>query len=311
MPKAPPPRTPAGPAKQPAPGPRGAPSADHQVTDRQPVAALALAPTIDNAALEALRAAGIEIEEDKSCAELAPTDFRTPRKLFNLKNIVEGHQRRQDRFYDSVTGEEQESIEFAILGVHKSNSYDTYDQGEKRSKRICSSFDQVTGVWAEDGHQRKCDGCPDKRAVKQPDGKVRANCSEQWDVAAVECSNSRLFMLRGKRMNRPPLANHMHQYHYGKAPGRGNLPSYLYRVTASLAMDPQGNYATLVLDKGEMFSPNDLRMLKESSDAIAETWAQRLAESEVANEGGESSGADTSFDYGANAGEPQKFVNAP
>lgn len=310
MPKAPPPRTTAS-----AP-PRGAPSADHQATTRQPAApaALALTPTVDNAALEALRAAGIDIESDKSCAELVPSDFRTPRKMFNLKNKVDGQQRRQDRFYDSVTNEEQESIDFAILGLHKSNSYDTYDAGEGRSNRICSSFDQVTGTWAEDGHQRQCEGCPDKRAVKQPDGKVRANCAELVDVAAVEVQNSRLFMLRGKRMNRPPLLNYMHQYHYGKAPGRGNLPSYLYRVSARLEMDAKGNYATLVLEKGEMFSPNDLRMLRESSDAVAETWAQRLAESEAADGGDGGSGGgggDTSFDYGANAGEPQKFVNAP
>lgn len=314
MPKAPPPRTPAAP-------PRGAPSADHQASQRaapsQPAAsALALAPSVDDAAVAALLAAGIEIEADDTCAELQPSDFKTAMKLFNMKGkAADGSQRRQDRFYDSITGDEQEVVEFAILGLHKSNSYGVYDNGEGRTNRICSSFDQVTGTWAEDGHARKCEGCPDKRATKQADGKVRSNCAEMVDLMCVELSNTRVFALRGKRTSRPPIMNYLHQHHFAKGGTRNgkrtDLPLYAYRVTASLEMDASGNYAQLILDKGDIFSPNDLKVLNESAIGVRETLAERLNEVEQQSTAAESGGApDDSFNYGANVGEPQKFVGA-
>lgn len=295
-----PPRAPAAPAPKAA-----APAAS----------ALALAPAVDNEALEALRAAGINVEDDTSGSELVPSDFRTAVKMFNLKaKGTDGRQRRQDRFYDSITGEEQEVLEFAILGLHKSNLYSVYDNGEGRSNRVCSSFDQVTGIWAEDGHTRKCDGCSDKRAVKQPDGKVRANCTEVDDLFCVELANSRVFMLRGKRTSRPPIMNYLHQHHFGKAGGRANIPLYAYRVRATLEMDATGNFANLVLERGALFSPNDLKVLAESAQGIRETLAERMAEAEAqtdsSDDGAAAGGGDASFDYGANAGEPQKFVSA-
>lgn len=303
--------TPKAPPRAPAPAaPKPAPQQPAESTQ------LALAPSIDNEAIEALRAAGIAVEEDTSASELVASDFKTAVKLFNLKSKgPDGKQRRQDRFYDSITGEEQEVLEFAILRLHKSNLYGVFDSGEGRTNRVCSSFDQVNGIWAEDGHTRRCDGCPDKRATKQPDGKVRSNCTEVDDLFCVELANSRVFMLRGKRMNRPPIMNYLHQHHFGKA-GRGlNIPMYAYRVTARLEMDASGNFAVLVLEKGAMFSSNDLKLLHESSLAIGETLAERMAEADAqtaAHEGtdgsGEGGAPDTSFPYGA-GGEPQKFVS--
>lgn len=307
-----PPRAPAAAPARPqeaaaSPSHRGAPAAS----------ALALAPNVDDAAVAALAAAGIDIEEDDTCAELTPSDFKTAMKLFNMKGkATDGTQRRQDRFYDSITGEEQETVEFAILGLHKSNSYGVYDNGEGRTNRVCSSFDQVTGIWAEDGHQRKCEGCPDKRATKQADGKVRSNCAEMVDLMCVELENTRVFALRGKRTSRPAIMNYLHQHHFAKGGTRNgkrtDLPLYAYRVTASLEMEPGGNYAQLTLTKGDIFSPNDLKLLKESAVGVRETLAERLNEVEAqvtAAEGG-SGGADDSFNYGANA-EAQKFVSAP
>jgi hypothetical protein len=306
-PKAPPKAPPRAAAPAPASGPAPAPQAEST--------GLALAPAVDNEALEALRAAGIAVEEDTSGSELVPSDFRTAVKLFNLKSKApNGQQRRQDRFYDSITGEEQQTIEFAILGLHKSNLYGVYDNGDGRTNKVCASFDQVTGTWSEDGHQRKCEGCPDKRAIKQPDGKVRSNCTECDDLFCVELDNSRVFMLRGKRTSRPPIMNYLHQHHYGKGGKGSNIPLYAYRVTASLEMDASGNYANLILEKGALFSPNDLKVLYESSVAIRETLADRMAEAEAqtaAHEGNDGGGeSDTSFNYGAGA-EPQKFVSAP
>jgi hypothetical protein len=241
--------------------------------------------------------------------------------MFNLKGKQpDGRVRTQAKFYDSITGEEQDVIEFAILGLHKSNAYGVYDAGEGRTNRMCSSYDQVVGVWAEDGHTRKCDGCPDKRATKQPDGKVRANCAEQVDLFCLELATTRVFMLRAKRTARPPVMNYLHQHHFGKGGVKNgkrlDLALYAYRVTASLEMEPQGNYAELTLTRGSVFTPNDLRVLAESAQGIRETLAERMAEAEAqtnAAEGGSGGGAggDDSFNYGANAaGEPQKFVNA-
>jgi hypothetical protein len=181
---------------------------------------------------------------------------------------------------------------------------------------VCSSFDQVTGIWAEDGHQRKCEGCPDKRATKQADGKVRSNCTELVDLMCVELENTRVFALRGKRTSRPSIMNYLHQHHYAKGGTRHgkrtDLPLYAYRVTASLEMDPSGNYAQLTLTKGDIFSPADLKVLKESALGVRETLAERLNEVEAQATAAESgSGADASFEYGANGGEAQKFVSAP
>jgi hypothetical protein len=312
---------PKAPPKAPAPAaaPRGAPSADHQVTSRQPTtSALALAPSTDDAALAAFAEAGIDLAEDDSCAELSPSDFKTAVKMFNLKGKQpDGRVRTQAKFYDSITGDEQDVLEFAILGLHKSNAYGVFDAGEGRTNRMCSSYDQVTGTWAEDGHQRKCDGCPDKRATKQPDGKVRANCAEQVDLFCVELSTSRVFMLRAKRTSRPPVMNYLHQHHFGKGGVRNgkrlDLALYAYRVTATLEMEPNGNYAELTLTRGSVFTPADLKVLAESAQGIRETLAERMAEAEAQTSAAESSGGggdDASFNYGANAGEPQKFVNA-
>lgn len=243
-----------------------------------------------------------------------PSDFKTAKQMFNLKNKTpDGKQRRQDRFYNSVTGEESAELEFAILGLHKSNLYGVFDAGEGRTSRVCSSFDQVTGVWAEDGHQRRCDACPDKRAVKQPDGKVRSNCTEVDDLACVGLKDSAVFILTGKRTSRPPIMNYLHQHHFGKGGGRSNIPLYAYRVRAWLEMDATGNFAQLHLERGDVFSPNDLKVLAESAKGVRETLAERLAEVEqqAAAHEGESGGGDTDFNYGANAGEPQKFVSAP
>lgn len=293
--------------------PPRAPAAPPPKQEQPKTSQLALAPAVDNEAIEALRAAGIAVEDDTSCVELAPSDFKTAVKLFNLKSKgPDGRQRRQDRFYDSITGEEQETVQFAILGLHKSNLYSVYDNGEGRSNRVCSSFDQVTGIWAEDGHTRKCEGCPDRRAVKQPDGKVRSNCTECDDLFCVELANSRVFMLRGKRTSRPPIMNYLHQHHFGKGGGRTNIPLYAYSVTARLEMDPTGNFANLQLERGPLFSPNDLRVLAESAAGIRETLVERMAEAEAqtaAVEGDTSDAAsgNTDFAYGANA-EANKFV---
>lgn len=261
---------------------------------------------------------GIDLAEDESCAELQPSDFKTAVKLFNLKGkTADGRTRTQAKFYDSITGEEQDAVEFAILGLHKSNAYAVYDAGEGRSNRMCSSYDQVTGTWAEDGHQRKCEGCPDKRAIKQPDGKVRANCAEQVDLFCLELSTTRVFMLRAKRTSRPPVMNYLHQHHFGKGGSKNgkrlDLPLYAYRVTATLDMEPGGNYAELTLTRGSIFSPNDLKVLAESAQGIRETLADRLAEAEAQTAASEAGGGggDDSFNYGANAEEPPKFASAP
>lgn len=305
--------------KTPPPRPRP-PAPTQQPMAAEPPAprsALALAPNVDDDAVAALAAAGIDIEEDDTCAELQPSDFKTAMKLFNMKGKADGSQRRQDRFYDSITGEEQETIEFAILGLHKSNNYGVYDNGEGRTNRLCSSFDQVTGIWAEDGHTRKCEGCPDKRATKQADGKVRSNCAEMVDLMCVELENTRVFALRGKRTSRPPVMNYLHQHHYAKGGTRNgkrtDLPLYAYRVTASLEMEPLGNYAQLSLTKGDVFSPADLKVLKESALGVRETLAERLNEVEAQATAAESGGgADASFEYGANANTAApKFVSAP
>jgi len=313
MPKPPAPTTPRAPAQR--AGAPAAPAAAPRPAETH--SALALAPSVDDAALRAFEAAGIDLSEDESCSELAPSDFRTAVKLFNLKGktAADGRKVTQDVFYDSVENAVQDTIEFAILGLHKSNLYGIYDAGEGRTNRVCSSYDQVTGVWAEDGHTRKCEGCPDRNSVKQADGKVRPNCSPLFDLFCLELQNTRVFMLRGKRTSLPPIKNYLHQHHFGKGGVRNgkrlDLALYAYRVTARLEMDASGNYANLLLEKGALFSPGDLKVLAESASGIRETLAERLAEAEQQTAATEAHDTDASFNYGNNAAagaEPQRFV---
>lgn len=309
MAKQPPPTAPRAPAVS-----RAAPVATQPAPAT--ASALALAPAVDDAALRAFEAAGLDLSEDESCSELAPSDFRTAVKLFNLKGktAADGRKVTQDVFYDSVENAIQDTVEFAILGLHKSNLFSIYDAGEGRSNRVCSSFDQVTGVWAEDGHARKCEGCSDRNSIKQADGKVRSSCSPIFDLFCLELHNTRVFMLRGKRTSLPPIKNYLHQHHFSKGGVRNgrrlDLALYAYRVTARLEMNPSGNYADLVLEKGALFTPGDLKLLAESAKGIRETLAERLAEAEQQTAATESHDADASFNYGNNAAgaEPQRFV---
>lgn len=269
--------------------------------------ALAVTPTDDEAVLLALNEAGIDASND-GMAECGASDFRTPSLLFNLKGRQDIHEQpvTQADWFDSVDKTARKRVRLALLEIHKSNSYSLFEQREQRNRRVCSSFDQRTGVM-EDGTERPCKGCPDMQWRTQPDGKRRSNCSEVWNVFVYDLDTQKVAVVRFKRTSMDAIRSYVQQHHLGKRPlpqgGRGNIPLFAYEVTAHLEMDRSGNFAVPVLERGAVFPPDALRSLAETSQAVRDTLFERYSASEDTAE-------DTSFDTEA-MGEPPtpgKFI---
>jgi hypothetical protein len=278
-----------------------------EASEKKPNTALAIAsPAADEAALAALAEAGIEPESD-GMAEMRPSDFRTPMKQFNLKGKqdVNGGRILQDMFFDTIDQTTAEQLNFALLEIHKSNSWTEFDNAEQRNRRMCASFDQITGTLS-DGTPRPCKGCPDAQWKTQKDGKRRANCAEVWDAFGYDLDGQKIFMIRFKKTSLDAPRNYVQAHHLGKRPlpggKRGNMPLFTYRVHATLKMDKSGNYAVPVLERGEPFSAADLKVLAETSAGVRETLRERLQDAEASAAATE---GDTSFDtdaYGSEGG---------
>lgn len=283
-------------------------------TPAQPAAApLVLHSGADTEALSMLADAGLGDETDDGLSEMRSSDFKTPFMLFNLKGRMSDDAQTkitQDVFWDTVDKVARPELNFVLLNTHKSNQYGLFVQAEKRTRRMCSSFDQVTGTF-EDGRQRQCKGCPDTKWVKQQDGKSRSNCSEVLDWFCLELDLRKVFILRFKRTSLDPAKAYLQAYHYGKRPlpdgRRANMPTFVYRVHARLQMDPKDTHALPVLTRGAMFSAAEVAELSQTATHIGQTLAERMTEAEASaetNGNAESDGAahgPADFAYGANA----------
>ena len=275
---------------------------------------LGVRPSNDTeAALAALDAAGIG-DTDDGLSEVTPNDLRTPLKLYNLKQAEGVARITQDAFLDTIDKSVTTELNLVLLELHKSNVYAVFNNRDQRNVTMCSSFDQVTGVWAADDTTRPCRGCPDavwRTEVDQKTGEKRRTvpCSEVWTVAAFDLDAQRPCFIKFKKTSMDAIRNYLQANHIGKRalPGgrRGNIPLYAYRVRVTIGMHKGGNFAIPAIHRGAVLSPGDLKVMHETALGIRETFRTRLdiADREAGGMGGDGGeGADTSFDPAAMSG---------
>lgn len=267
-----------------------------------------LAVSTDAAALDALCAAGLDAEVDDGMGEFRPDDFRTPVKLYNLqRKLPDGTMVTKDNFFDSVHKTVSGVVHLALVHLHKSNDYSVFDQKEGRNVVVCRAQDQLKGTMA-DGTVRPCQGCPDKEWKTQADGKRRPNCSEVWNMAAVDLDYRDVCIIRFKRTSLEPIRSYLQTYFLNKRPlpggRRGNIPIFAYPTEISLVMDRGGQYAMPIIKRGDApFAPELLKQLAETAEGVRATLLQRLEDAE--RNSAEMAAAeqdDTSFDTEAMGG---------
>lgn len=274
-------------------------------------------PMNDEAALAALLEAGLGADDvEDGMNEFSPNDFKTPLKMFNLKNkeAIDGTRVTQDMWFDSIEKTVSQELNFALLEVHKSNLYEVYSNKEDRNVQVCSSFDRITGTWQEDGHARPCENCPDKVWRTQPDGKRKPNCSEKWTAACYSAEENKVFAISFKRTSLDPIRNYLQAHHLSKRPlangKRGNIPLFTYNVRATLEMHRSGNYALPVFERGAVWPAATLKQLHETSVAVRDTLQERLKSAdESAAEGGDASFDTAAYDAEGGARGGKKFVD--
>lgn len=278
---------------------------DTTTTANEPSSALVRPPSDEEAAaLAALNEAGFGEDAADGLHEINASDLRTPLKLYNLKKgeAVNGKV-VQDCFFDTIDQTVTNDLHLVLLALHKSHSFKKWSNKDQRSELMCSSYDRVTGTWAEDGHARPCKGCPDRNWTRTAEGKPQQNCTEVWTVAAFDLEGQKVCLIKFKRTSLDAIRNHLQAHHINRRPlpggKRGNIPLFAYRVHVTIAMHKSGNYALPAIERGAMLSVADLRVMRESADAVLESMQARIAASEADDQGdggGGDGGLDTSFD---------------
>ena len=264
-----------------------------------PSALVRTSSTDTTAMLETLNAC-FDADSADGLGEVAPTDLRTPLKLYNLKK-ADGVQRiSQDQFLDTLDRSVSDELNLVLLDLHKTNLYAVYAKKEDRNVTMCSSFDRVTGIWAEDNHARQCKGCPDAQWRTDEEGKRVVNCSEVWNVGAFCLDTQRVVLIKFKKTSLDAIRTYVQAHHIGRRPmpggKRGNIPLCVYKVRVGIKMSANGNYAVPFLERGDMLSAADMRVMAETAAALRETFEARMRASEDPGDGAPPESGDTSFD---------------
>lgn len=308
------PKTPPKPPTDPADVTPPAPAA--------PGSALTRAPSTDESAeLATLAAAGFTGDDvDDGLSEVSMSDLRTPYKLFNLQRADGVARIAKDQFLDTIDRAVTNELHLVLLDMHKTNLYEVYNQKDERNTTRCKSSDRITGTWQADGggHAlgtvRPCKGCPDAEWRTETDGqgnkKRTVPCSEVWNVGSFDLDTQRVCLIKFKKTSLDAIRGYVQAHHVGRMPKpggkRGNIPLCVYKVRASLEMSKNGNYATPKLERGDMLSASDIRVMHETAEGLRETFAARMAAADesAAGDGGAGGGddGDASFDVSTMGG---------
>lgn len=286
--------------------------------------ALVRPPSSDEqAALAALSEADLGGDIADGLGEVAASDLRTPIKLYNIKKAENAIGRvTQDSFFDTVDRTVTHELNLVLLDMHKSRRYAKFNKKEDRNVNVCSSYDNVTGVYeaAEPHYTRACKGCPDWEWRTDAEGKRIKPCGEVWTVAAFDLDAMRPCFIKFKGTGLDCIKNHLQAHHMNKRPmpggKRGNFPLFVYRVRVTIGMHSSGNYAVPTIERGTLLSSADLRVMADTAAALRETFQARLsqADKEAAGDGGHEGGTgeagDTSFDPSTFEGQGQRGAAA-
>jgi hypothetical protein len=242
---------------------------------------------------------------DDGLGEVDHSDIRIPALVFNFKGIDKaGNPIPPNAFYNTVDETVQNEIDAAFLLLKKTNLYSRFNNSEQRTEILCRSFDRVTGIWAEDGHSRPCNGCPDAqwRNEKDEKGNTRRvrNCSEVYNVFGVDRKAQQPFVMRFKRSSLPVFKQHLQKHHLGRRVANGkrsNYPLYAFQVRVRATM-ASPNHAVPVIEKLGALPDAEIRQHEETTLALHQ---QMMGVVQRADEIEARATEDASFDYGENA----------
>lgn len=287
----------------------------------QPTAALATTDTTPDDALAGVLA-DVGVSDD-GLTEVGAEDIKLPAKVFNFKGIdPSGDPIPPNVFYDTITETTARTLDLMLINLHKTNEWREYDEAEGRSKVRCRSFDQVTGVMADSGLVRPCQGCPDAQwtSMETSDGKTKRTrrCGPVYNVFAAELATRQPCVLRFKRTSLPVIQTYLNKHHIGRrlvAGKRTNWPLFVFHCKASLKMSDDKKYAIPVLEKLEILSREDIAQGAATVQYVKDVLLGELTkiiETDRSDEAAANGGGDTSFDPDKFAADEGKdFVDAP
>lgn len=256
---------------------------------------------------------GLEDMQD-GLGKLRPEDVKIRSYVLNMKGVspVTGRKIPEDEYYDTLEESSKPEVNAVILLRRNRRAYTQFDQGEQRTKRICSSADEVAGRMA-DGTTRPCKGCPDWRWT-QRDGKPHRNCGPVLNLYMYDRDTQQPFVLRAKRTSLGPAEDYLQRHHIGQLKGRGkpgNMPLFVFQCQLSAKMEPGGKYALPVFTRGPVLTSAEVHQHKLNSEGLDALLDAMLDSLDEADSGGGEPAPDTSFDpdrFGAPANDNRAFT---
>lgn len=257
---------------------------------------------------------------DDGLGEIDRDDIRISARVFNMKGTdpKTGRKIPEDAYFDTVDETVSDTIDAALLDLHKSNLYSRFSNAEDRTEIICRSYDRVTGTMQDSGEQRPCKGCPDAEWRNEVvDGKQKRarNCGPVYNVFAVDRGTGLPFVVRFKRTSLDPIKSYLQKHFIGRRvlPGgkRTNYPLFAFQTRMSCTMDPSGKYALPVLQRGDLLSADEIKAHAEAQRFLREHMLAALDKTEAQAMAREGVEPNTDFDpakMGGGAGKPDAFA---
>lgn len=256
---------------------------------------------------------GLDLGGTTGLEETDASDFRLASITLNFSKKIGDDVPPKSAWVNTVTEEVSKDKTVVLLVLHKSRAWSEFVQGEG-TKRHCSSWDMKTGTM-ENGTQRPCEGCPDAQ-WRTENGKRSRRCGEIHNVVALERATGDLVMIRAKKTGLDPWKTFLNKFFLGKRVVDGkrtNVPLFAFetKLSAETQESKSGTYAVPVFDlvrdangRPNVLAPEELRYFAETARGVRELYLDRVREVADGDDAHSDAGAaDTSFEYGANAGD--------
>lgn len=195
---------------------------------------------------------------------LDPNDVKLPAYVLNMSGQgKDGRAIPKDEFYNTVDERSKHRVNAVFLHRHKSNLFSRWIESENRTEIVCRSFDQTTGTMQESQVTRPCKGCPDAEWHEVTDGdgkrKRKKNCSEVFNMFAIDTDESLGFVVRFKRTSLPVIRSYLTKHHIGRRLVQGersNYPLHIFGVEMTGKMT--GTFAIPVINCGKRLSREEI-----------------------------------------------------
>jgi hypothetical protein len=268
-----------------------------------PLTALAL-PTNDE-----LAALGDMDFGDDGLGPLDRDDLKLAAYVLNMAGTSkDGRAIPKDEFYNTVDERSKHKVNAVFLHRHKSNLYSRWIESENRTEIVCRSFDRVTGTLQESQRTRPCKGCPDAEwhEVTDGDGKTKRkkNCSEVYNIFAVDTDESLGFVVRFKRTSLPVIRSYLAKHHIGRRLVKGersNYPLHVFAVEMTGKMT--GTFAVPVINRGRVLSGDEITIYKQRAQEVRDHVVPILMH--VESQAARAEGRDDEGGGGGNGGSDQ------